>query len=48
MEFYLIELIKLFKNLGIENFDIVPEWAKPIIQYVLFNEGLSIIKYPWG
>jgi hypothetical protein len=37
--------MKLFKNLGIENYDIVPEWAKPIIQYVLTNEGLSIIKY---
>ena len=45
VEFYLIELIKLLKVLGIDNFDIVPEWAKPILQFVVDHEGLTIIKY---
>ena len=45
VEFYLVQLLKLFKVVGVEVFDIVPEWAKPILQFVVQNEGLSIIKY---
>lgn len=44
VEFYLIELMKLLKAMGVEHYDIVPEWAKPILHYVLEHEGLGIIK----
>jgi len=41
----LVQLLKLFKMVGVEVFDIVPEWCKPILQFVVQHEGISIIKY---
>lgn len=35
----------MLKGLGVESIDTVPEWAKPVLQFVVRNEGLSIIKY---
>ena len=35
VEHYLVQLLKLMKVLGIDGFDIVPEWAKPILQFVV-------------
>lgn len=40
-----MQLLKLLKVLGIDAFDIVPEWAKPILQFIIHEEGLSVIKY---
>jgi hypothetical protein len=44
VEFYLVDLMRVLKLLGIESIDTVPEWAKPILQFVVHCEGLSIIK----
>ena len=35
VEFYLVELVKVLKNMGIDTFDVVPEWAKPILQFIV-------------
>lgn len=40
VEFYLIELVKQLKEVGVEHFDVIPEWSKPILQYVVKEEGL--------
>ena len=44
MDFYLGELMKVLHAMGVRKFDIIPEWAKPMIKFVLEMEGISVLK----
>ena len=44
VEFYIVFLIQIFNSYGIKKFDIVPEWAKDIMCYIIEKQGLDILK----
>ena len=44
VEFYVVDLIKIFNIYGVKKFDIVPEWAKDIITYIIESQGIGILK----
>lgn len=44
VEYYIFDFVKILGVYGIRKFDVVPEWAKNVIKFVVDKQGPSIVK----
>lgn len=40
----MVEIVRIFWSIGIEEYDIIPEWGKETIPYIIENHGKQIVK----
>ncbi len=44
VEYYIFDFVKMLGVYGIRKFDVVPEWAIKVINFVVRKQGTSIVK----